>query len=131
MNDFNLCLQPRLTGYHLPDRRFLVQAPLAALDPFEMLDGVGDVNLVARTTHFSEGFVQETTCRSDERMALAIFHVAWLFTNEHDACVFRPLAENRLGRVLVQIAPFARTCSGPQAFESMPLGQEFGSRGFL
>jgi hypothetical protein len=122
MDGLDLRLKPRLAGYNLPDQRLLVQAPLATLDPFKMLHGVGDVNLVARNMGFSEGFVQETTCRSDERMALTIFHVAWLFTNEHDTCVFRPLAENRLGRVLVQIASFARTCSGPQALESMPLG---------
>src|SRR6266498_3948125 len=131
VNDLDLRLQPGLAGYHLPDQRLLMQASLAPLDPFKMLHGVGDVNLVARNARFSEGFVQETTCRSDERVALAIFHIAWLFTDEHDARVFRPLAENRLGRVLVQIAPFARTCSGPQALESMPLGQECGSRRFL
>src|SRR6266545_8056507 len=132
VNDLDLRLQPRLAGYHLPDQRLLVQASsLATLDPFKMFDGVGDVNLVARNTRFSEGFVQQTTCRSDERTALAIFHIAWLFTDEHDARVFRPLAENRLGRVLVQIAPFARTCRGPQALESLALGQECGSRRFL
>src|SRR5438093_13128327 len=120
MNDFNLCLQPRLTGYHLPDRRFLVQASLAALDPFEMLDGVGDIDLVARNTRCGEGFVQKTTCRADERMALAIFHVARLFTNEQDACGFPPIAENRLGGVSVQIAPYARTSTRSQLLESLP-----------
>ena len=101
MNNFEFFLEPRLAGYKLPYSRLLVHAPLATLDPFEMLHGVGDVNLSARNTRFSEGFVQDTTCRSDERPALAIFHVAWLFTDKHDARVFRPFAENRLGRVLI------------------------------
>src|SRR6266540_433409 len=131
MDGLDLRLKPRLAGYDLPDQRLLVQAPLATLDPFKMLHRVCDVNLVARNARFSEGFVQETTCRSDERVALAIFHIAWLFTDEHDARVSRPFAEHRLGRVLVEIATFARTCRGPQALESMPLGQECGSRRFL
>lgn len=98
-NNFVLCLEPGFACYDLADQRLLVHASLATLDPSEMLHGVGDVNRVAWNPRCSEGFVQETTCRSDERTALAIFHVAWLFTDKHDARVFRPFAENRLGRV--------------------------------
>ena len=61
-------------------------------------------------------------------MLLAIFHVARLFANQHEARVFCALAENGLGRVLVKIAAFAGARSGTQAFERAPLRQEVFSR---
>ena len=83
MNDRKFCLQPRLARYNLPYQRFLMHAPLAALNPFEMLHGVGEINLPTGNARFDESLVQHTTCRSDERTTLTIFHVAGLFTDKH------------------------------------------------
>jgi hypothetical protein len=52
---------------------------------------------------------------------LAILYVAWLFTDKHYVCIFRTFAENRLARILVQVASFAATGGGAQAPERATL----------
>ena len=47
-NDFNFRFQPRFTRYHLPYQWFLVHPSFSPLDPFEMLDGIGDIHVLAR-----------------------------------------------------------------------------------
>src|SRR5689334_606245 len=42
-----LALEPLVAGVDLPLRRGLVQAPLAAQLPLEVLDGIGDVQVLA------------------------------------------------------------------------------------
>jgi hypothetical protein len=101
MNGLDFRLKPGLTGYDLPDHRFLMQAPLTALNPFEMLDGIGDINLVARNARFDERFVEKSTCGSDEGMALAVFHVSRLLTDKHHRRIFGTFAENRLGSIFI------------------------------
>jgi len=125
---FELSLQPGLASDNLPDQRFLVQAPLAALNPSEVFHGIGNINVLARYTRFAERFVQHSTRRSNERMPLAIFHVARLFAYQHEIRVFCTFAENGMGRVLVKIAPFAGARSGAHALERAPLGQKLFSR---
>src|SRR4029453_18654422 len=62
-----------------------------------------------------ERTVEHTARRTDERMSLNVFRIAWLFADDHDAGIARTFAEYRLRRVLVQLARGAvarlRACS--------------------
>src|ERR1044071_6829288 len=90
-----------------------------------MLYGIGNIHLVARDAGFSKRLVEHSTRRSDERMSLQVFHVAGLLADENDIRAFRAFAENRLGRVFVEIASFASSRRRAQAFKIPPLGKKF------
>lgn len=83
INDFNLRFQPRLTRDHLPYQWFLVHPPLSPADPFEMLDGVGDINNLAEDIGLLERSVEDSSSRADKRATLPIFPVTGLFANEY------------------------------------------------
>jgi hypothetical protein len=82
-NDFNLRFQPRFTRDHLPYQWFLVHPSLSPLDPFEMLDGVGDIDLLAGDIGLLECSIEDSSSRTDKRATLSIFHVTGLFANEY------------------------------------------------
>jgi len=82
-HDFNLRFQPRFTRDHLPDQWFLVQPSFSPLNPFEMLDGIGDVDVVARDTRILDHSVEYSPSRADKGPTLSIFHVTRLFTDEY------------------------------------------------
>ena len=96
-----------------------------------MLHGVGNINVVAQDAGFSKSFVEHFTGRSDERMSLPVFHVARLLADEDDTRMFRAFAENRLGRIFVEITSLASSCRGAQAFKIPPLGKKFRCGGLL
>ena len=64
--------------------------------PLEVLDRVGDVDLVAVDAGGGERLVEQAPRGADERMALFVLLVAGLLADEHDARVTRPLAEDGL-----------------------------------
>jgi hypothetical protein len=64
-------------------------------------------------------------------MSLTVFQIAGLYAHQKDIRIFRPLAENCLGRILVEIASFARPSRGAQAFKVSPLGEKFRCGGLL
>jgi len=59
--------------------RTLVQASLAALLKFEMLDGVGDEDGGAIETRLVNGLVQHPPGRTNKRLALPVFLICRLF----------------------------------------------------
>src|SRR5258705_11627713 len=71
-----LGLEPGSARLDFRDARLLVDAPLAARLPFEMLDGVGDVDVAARDAGALERLVEHRARGTDKRRALAIFPVA-------------------------------------------------------
>lgn len=79
-------------------------APSALRFPFEMLDGVGDVDFITGNAGLRERLVEYLACRSHERMAHAIFLVAGLFSDEQNLGVRGSFAEDSLGRALVKVA---------------------------
>jgi hypothetical protein len=115
----------------LPYHRFLVQAPLASVYKLEVFHGIRDVNLFTEYARFGESFVEYTARWSHKRPTLAILHVARLFTDKHYCRILVTFAENRLARVLIQVAPFAATSGRAQARERAPLWQEVAGRRFL
>src|SRR5437868_5890891 len=83
----------------------LVMDPsLAALDKFEMLDGIGDVNRGAVDPRFLERRIEQRAGGTDERPPGKVLLVAGLLADEHDRGVEWALAEHRLGGMLVEIA---------------------------
>jgi hypothetical protein len=107
-----------------------MQAPLSPQNPFEMLDGIGDIHVLALYVRFCESFVQDSPGRADEWVALPIFHVTGLFTNEDYTRLFRPFAKDALCRVFIQVAAFARASCLAQGVERTARGQQVlgGSR---
>ena len=130
LNDFQFRFEPRLAGRDLADRWFLMQSALAALDPAEMLDRIGDINFLARNFCLGECTIEETTRRADEGMPLAVFPIAGLFAEENQARVRRPFAENCLSCFFVKVAAFTALRRSAEIFERMPLGQKVSGRIF-
>src|SRR5262249_24004160 len=106
-----LRFEPRAAGAEFRSPRRLVDAALAALLDLEVLDGVGDVELLARQTGFGERLLQHLTRRPDERRTLPVFVVSRLLADEDDAGAGRASAEHGLRRVAIEIAALAmRRC---------------------
>jgi hypothetical protein len=72
----------------------LVDAPLAALFEFEMLDGVGDVHLVPIESGLLQRPIEQQAGRSDERSALPILLVSGLLPYERNGRPNRALAQH-------------------------------------
>src|SRR5688572_32919314 len=106
-NDFDLGLEPRFTCRDLPRARLGVNAPLAALFELEVFDGVGDVDFAAVDADFFQDLVEHRAAGADERLARAIFLIARLLADEHDARVGGTFAEDGLRGELVQVAALA------------------------
>ena len=89
----------------------LVQAALAFRHPFEVLDHVGDVGVLARDPGRLEGLIQDPSCRPDERLPLEVLVVSGLLTDEHHARRAPALPEHGLGRVAEERTPLAAVCA--------------------
>src|SRR5579885_1467456 len=85
--------QPWAAGGDLPGAWLLVQAALAVgwLE-FEMLDGVGDINVGAVDAGLLQRPIEQFTGRTDERVPGEVLLVTRLFADEHDPGRGRPLA---------------------------------------
>jgi hypothetical protein len=82
-----------------------------------VLDDIGDVNASAINACVNQDAVEQPPRRSHERLALSILLVSGLLTYQHHIGVHRPLAEDRLGRSLIEIASRARGRVTTQAFK--------------
>ena len=103
----DLPLHPRPAGRDLPRRRLLVDPPAAAGLELEVLHGVRDVGLRAVDADLFEDFVEQLPGGADERLAGLVLAVARLLADEDDAGVPRAFPEDRLRRVLVEVAALA------------------------
>src|SRR5262249_46832800 len=70
----------------------------------EVLDGVGDVDVVPVDAGGVEGPVEHAPGRADERPPGQVLTVARLFPDEHQRGRYPALAEHGLGRVAIQVA---------------------------
>src|SRR5690348_12966326 len=92
-------------------------ATFALWFPFEMFDGIGDVDIPPGDPGLFQCFVQNAPGRSDKWMALQIFLVAGLLSDKDDICVSGAFAKHRLGRMLIEVATgamFRRMSQIPQ-----------------
>src|SRR3954470_23659276 len=79
----DLGIQPRSARADLAGARLLVNAPLAARLPLEMLHDVGDINDRAIDARIGERAIEEFAGRTDERVAAHVLGVPWLLADEH------------------------------------------------
>ena len=63
--------------------RLLVDPPLTSRRPFEMLDRIREVQLLAVETGFFEGVIEHPPGRADEGHAGQILLISWLLADEH------------------------------------------------
>ena len=89
-----------------------MESPFAALLPFEVLDRIGDIGLQAGFCH---SVIEQAPGGPHKGPALTIFLVAGRFTDQHQRGRRRPLAKDRLSRILVKGATltiFSRPAEG-------------------
>jgi hypothetical protein len=93
-------VEPRAARADFVRVRFLVNAPLAARLPFEMLDDVRDVDAPAVDAGFDERAVEEFPGRAHEWMPAQILFVPRLLADQHQLRRRRAFTENGLGPAL-------------------------------
>ena len=79
LDDRALAIEPPFAALDLIGVRALVQAPLAAHLELEVLDSIGDEDVVARNAGVRQRLIEHAAGRADERLAGEIFLVARLF----------------------------------------------------
>src|SRR5436190_9759459 len=104
LDNLELGLEPRPARGDLGPVRLLVDPPLAAGLPLEVLDDVRHVDLAPVDPGFLERLVQELPRRADERLALLVLLIAGLLADEHHLRLGGALAEDGLRPGLVQRA---------------------------
>jgi hypothetical protein len=100
----DLGLEPGPAGAHLVRARLLVQAPLAALGPLEVLDRVGHVDALARQARLGERALEQAPGRADEREPGPVLRVARLLADEQHVRARGSRAEDGLRPALPQLA---------------------------
>jgi len=103
-NGFDLRLEPRPARGDLGGIGLLVDTPFPARLPLEVLDRVGDVNVLSIDSGFGQTLVEEPTSRADERMPLEILAIARLLADQQEPGARPALPENGLGRALPERA---------------------------
>src|SRR5262245_42546676 len=107
LHDRQLDVQPRTAGSDVLGPRLLVNAPLAARLPVEMLHDVGHIDLLPIDPRGVERAGEQLAGRADKRPADSILLIAGLLTDEHESGLPRPFAEDRLRAALPQFARLA------------------------
>lgn len=96
LHKIEFAFQPLMARGDLGVTRLLVQPALAAQFPLEMLDGIGDIDLVALKTGIDQRTIEQLAGRADEGMTMPILLIAGLFADRHEPGMRRPRAEYRL-----------------------------------
>src|SRR4051794_22156366 len=125
-DQLDLRVEPGHARVDLALARRLVDAALAALLEFEVLDHVGHVDLRARDAGFLERAVELAAGRADERPPFAVLTVAGHLADEHDPGRTRALAEDGLRRGLEEGAAAAPRRGLPQRGQSSSFRDELG-----
>ncbi len=117
-----LRVQPRAAGVDLLALRLLMDAPLAARLPPEVLHHVGDVDGPASDSRIVEGSIEQLTGRTDKGRAGLVLAIAWLLPDEHQPRALRTFAEDGLGRVAIEVAGLAASRRPAQLVEAARFG---------
>jgi hypothetical protein len=80
----------------LHHRRLGVNPPLTAALEFEMLHGIGDIDIPALDPGFRQGAVQQLPRRPDERPPGDVFLIARLLADKGESGTRLPFSQNRL-----------------------------------
>jgi hypothetical protein len=101
-----------------------VQPALAAGTPLEVLDRVGQVDLLALDLGALERPREDAAGRPDEGLALDVLAVAGLLADQHQLRLAQAGAEDRLGRVSPERAAAALGGGPAQLAQRAALGDE-------
>ncbi len=128
----DLCLEPGAASGDLARARLLMNAPLPARLPLEVLHGIRHVRSGAVDPGLGERLVEEPPRRADERAPGPILLVARLLADEHGGRGLRALAEDGLGSEPPELAPPTARCSLAKGGQRTLLREEIGrGSGFL
>lgn len=103
----NLRVEPWLARANFDRSRLGMDSPLTPFDEFEMLDRVGDIDVVRRDSGTFHRVMKQLSSWAYEWMAEPVFAVAGLLPNEHHSRADATFAENRLRCVFIEIAAAA------------------------
>src|SRR5438270_12895532 len=87
----------------------------------EMLDRIGDVDVIASDPGALEPLVEDLAGRAHERVTLEVLAVAGLLSDQHQMCAPRALAHHGLGRPFPQVAGAAVVHGLVQAPQAGPI----------
>src|SRR5919109_70307 len=124
LHDRELGVQPRATRGDLGPVRLLVDAPLPARLPLEVLDDVRDVRERAVDAGLLERPVEQLPGRADERFAGLVLLIAGLLADEHRLRFRQSFAEDGLRPGLPEVARLASGGSVAERLEREPVGDE-------
>jgi len=119
-----LGIEPGTAGGDFVNAGSLVNAPFTARLPLEVLDRVGQVDIVATNAGVGEAAVEKKTGGTDKRHAFLIFAVAGLFADEDETGLRASRAEDGLRGVLEEGASLAVASGLLQRLEIAALRQE-------
>src|SRR5690606_23797426 len=107
VDDGELGLQPRMTRHQMAQLGRLMDTALTTLLKPEVLDGVGEVHLVAPDPGGLQCAREDVSGWADKRLPLLVRLVARLLPDEHQPRVGAAAGEHGLGRVLPQLTAAA------------------------
>src|SRR5207244_7685308 len=103
-DETELPVEPGPAGGDLGGVRLVVDAPLAARLPLEVLDRVRHVHLLAVDAGRFERLVEHAAGGTDERMTCEVLLVTGLLTDEHHLRAHETFTEHRLCCVAPEVA---------------------------
>src|SRR5215831_1793508 len=103
LNDGNLCFEPWEARLDLDRSRFTVDPPWTARHPFEMLHHISHVSPASIDTGLDEAAVEQLAGRADEGMPCSVLDISRLLADQHDQGCLRPLGEDGLSGVSMQV----------------------------
>ena len=116
--------EPRFARGHLTSAGLLVEPHLAPWLPFEVLYRVGHVQRGTLQAGLFQGLIEEGAGRTHKGFPGQILFVTGLFPHHHHRSLRVPIAEHRLGGVLVQVAGLAPGTGLAQRFEVVAIGRK-------
>ena len=124
LDEGELGLQPGAAGPDLPHGGFGVDPLLPPRLPLEVLDRVGDEDLLAADPRLHQGFVEHPARRADEGLPRQVFLIPRLLADEAGRRSSRALPQHRLGGLLIEVAGRAALGRLPEPRDRRPLRNE-------
>lgn len=129
LNFFQFGVEPGAAGGDFAGAGLFMEAAFAARFPFEVLDGIRDVDFVAVDAGFDEAVVEQQAGGTDKGLAFAVFAVAGLFADEDEAGRCIAGSKDGLRGIFKERTTLAGAGGLTEAFQIAAAGQEGSGRG--
>jgi len=106
-HDRKFGFEPWSAGGDFGARWLLMDPPLAPLFEFEMLHGIGDVDIRARDSGIDERAIEERTRRPYERTSSEVFAIARLLAHYHHPRGRWTFSKNSLSGIAIKVTALA------------------------